>query len=260
MTNYAQESKLTLKTKIGQNGKCIIEDSFFTPPLKLMAPFYDTDNKAEIMLISVSAGMMEGDRQELDLHIGKDCQVRLTSQSFEKIHDTQNGFASRNTQITLDTNAYFDFSPLPIIPFRNSHFKGATTICMHKTSQLLYGEIICAGRISREEIFAFDHFATTLKIYQDNKPIFFDNTILDPKESDLSNMCMFDGYTHYLNLIIIAPHISLESLKEMITSFGLNGGVSAISGGGLCLKALSNGSEALIKLREKISTLPILSD
>ncbi|MBH0275400.1 urease accessory protein UreD, partial [Helicobacter pylori] len=37
MNTYAQESKLRLKTKIGADGRCVIEDNFFTPPFKLMA-------------------------------------------------------------------------------------------------------------------------------------------------------------------------------------------------------------------------------
>ncbi|PAF47447.1 urease accessory protein [Helicobacter sp. 12S02232-10] len=252
MSNYAQETKLHLKTKIGQNGKCIIEDAFFTPPLKLMAPFYEEDI-ANIMLISVSAGMMEGDHQEMDFQIGQDCKVKLTSQSFEKIHDTLSGFASRNTKIVLGKNAMFDFSPLPIIPFGNSDFRGETTIFLHQSSRLLYSEIIGAGRIGRDEIFKFKNFTTTLKIFCEDKPIFFDNTILEPQNLDLSNMCMFDTHTHYLNLIVLDPSICAQTLRDLIASFGLNGGVSELYDGGLCLKALANGSEDLIKLREKIS-------
>ena len=39
MNTYAQESKLRLKTKIGADGRCVIEDNFFTPPLSSWRPF-----------------------------------------------------------------------------------------------------------------------------------------------------------------------------------------------------------------------------
>ncbi|PAF51597.1 urease accessory protein UreD [Helicobacter sp. 13S00477-4] len=252
MTNYAQETKLSLKTKIGLNGKCIIEDTFFTPPLKLMSPFYE-DDTANIMLISVSAGLMEGDHQEMDFDIGQDCKVKLTSQSFEKIHNTQKGFASRNTQIKIANNATFDFSPLPIIPFANSDFRGSTTIYLKTNSNLIYSEIITAGRTSRDEIFAFKNFSSKLKIYKENKPIFFDNTLLDPKTIELNNVCLFDNYTHYLNLIIIGNQIPQEYLKETIIKSNLNIGISELQTGGFCIKALSKNSEDLLFLREKIA-------
>ncbi|PAF43170.1 urease accessory protein UreD [Helicobacter sp. 11S02596-1] len=255
MNPYAQDTKLYLKTKVGQNGKSIIEDVFFTPPLKLMSPFYEEENIANIMLISVSAGMMAGDYQEMDFAIGKDCKIKLTSQSFEKIHNTQEGFARRDTKIAVGENALFDFSPLPIIPFGNSDFRGMTTIHLAENAGLLYSEIIAAGRVSRDEIFKFKNFATTLKIYRENKLAFFDNTILDPQSLDLSNMCMFAIYTHYLNLLVMYPDIPIETLRELISAYDLNGGVSEIYGGGLCLKALGNGSEELIKLREDVGRL-----
>ncbi|PAF54425.1 urease accessory protein [Helicobacter sp. 13S00482-2] len=252
MTSYAQETILKLKTKVGQNGKTIIEDTFFTPPLKLMSPFYEEDDIANIMLISVSAGLMKGDSQKLDIHIGEDCKVKLSSQSFEKIHNTEEGYASRDTKIIIDKNAAFDFSPLPIIPFANSNFKGNTEIHMHSSSKLIYGEIICAGRISRDEIFNFKAFNSTLKIYVEKQAIFFDNTILQPEKLNLKNMCMFDKFTHYINLVVFDSSISVEYLRGLINEMGLNGGVSELSSTGICLKALSNGSEELIKLREKI--------
>lgn len=253
MTNYAQETSLKLKTKVGENGKTIIEDAFFTPPLKLMSPFYEEDDIANIMLISVSAGLLEGDKQTLEIEIGENSKVKLSSQSFEKIHDTQNGYAIRDTHIDIKENASFDFAPLPIIPFGNSDFRGSTSICMHSSSKLIYSEIICGGRISRDEIFKFKKFSSVLKIYRENEAVFFDNTILEPHRLDLQNMCMFDEYTHYLNLIIFHPFITLNYLRELLEDSNLNGGVSELSSGGLCLKALCNGSEELINLREKIS-------
>ncbi|MDO7252912.1 urease accessory protein UreD [Helicobacter cappadocius] len=253
MTSYAQETSLKLKTKVGQNGKTIIEDAFFTPPLKLMSPFYEDDDIANIMLISVSAGLLKGDCQKLNLEIGENCRVKLSSQSFEKIHNTEDGYASRDTDISIGENAAFDFSPLPIIPFGNSDFRASTTIHMHSNSKLIYSEIICAGRISRDEIFNFKNFTSVLKIYRDNKAIFFDNTILQPEKLNLQNMCMFDEFTHYLNLLIFDSSISIEYLKELLEEMKLNGAVSELSSGGLCLKALCKGSEELIKLREKVS-------
>lgn len=258
MSNYAQETFLKFKTKISQTGKCILEDAFFTPPLKLISPFYGDDENngyAEIMLLSVSAGLMKGDSQTIDIELSKGCKVKLTSQSFEKIHNTQEGYAKRDTRILVGENALLNFSPMPIIPFGNSHFKGDTIINLKANSELFYSEIICAGRVSRNEIFAFKNFTSTLKIYRKDKIIFFDNTILEPTKLDLSNICMFSGFNHYLNLIIFTPKISLEFFKKISKKLASNIGeigVSQLAYGGFCLKALSNTAESLLKLREKI--------
>ncbi|PAF43928.1 urease accessory protein UreD [Helicobacter sp. 11S03491-1] len=256
MTNYAQESKLSFKTKLDPRGKCILEDVFFTPPLKLMPPFYEEEDRANLMLISVSAGLMEGDNQEIDLEIGKDCNLKLSSQSFEKIHDTKDGFASRNTRIHVHSNATFDFAPLPIIPFKNSCFKGDTTITLEPSSRLFYSEIICAGRVGRDEIFEFRSFSTGLKIFLQEKLVFFDNTILDPQKTELRNKCLFDKYTHYLNLVIFDPSVCIQNIREILQRTHLNAGVSELAyNGGICLKALSDTSEDLLLLRDSVCNL-----
>ncbi|AFI03770.1 urease accessory protein UreD [Helicobacter cetorum] len=255
MNTYAETSKLRLKTKIGANGKCIIEDNFFTPPFKLMAPFYPTNDLAEIMLLAVSPGMMKGDSQDIQLNIGQDCKLRITSQSFEKIHNTEDGFATRDMDIVVGENAFLDFAPFPLIPFENAHFKGNTTISLHATSQLLYSEIIVAGRVAREELFKFNRLHTKISVLLGNKPIYYDNTILDPSKTQMSNLCMFDKYTHYLNLIIINCPIELSSVRALIEESGINGAVSEMASHNLCIKALANNSESLLDLREKIARL-----
>ncbi|TSA80865.1 urease accessory protein UreD [Helicobacter mehlei] len=264
-TSYAQASRLYLRTKIGQNGKCVIADNYFSPPFKLMPPFYEKGNMAEIILIAVSPGMLKGDAQEIQMDIGENCRLELSSQSFEKIQDTEDGYASRNTQIHIHQNALLDFSPLPIIPFANAHFKNHSHIVLHPNAQLLYSEIITAGRIAMGEAFAFHKIHSTLKISTQEgeslRSVFLDNTILEPTSMDLRNPCMFGNYTHYLNGIFLTRLLKLEDLLELLESAQINAGVSLLPTRlpegyhSLCLKALANGSEPLLALRKRISLL-----
>lgn len=43
------------------------------------------------MIISVSAGLMEGDRQDVFIHAKENSNLLCTSQAFEKIHKMNNG-------------------------------------------------------------------------------------------------------------------------------------------------------------------------
>ncbi|EFX43053.1 urease accessory protein (ureH) [Helicobacter suis HS1] len=264
ISSYPQESKLYLKTKIGQAGRCIIEDNYFTPPFKLMPPFYE-GNRAEIILIAVSPGMLKGDAHDIKIEVGAHCQLKLSSQSFEKIQDTEDGYASRYTQIQVKPHAFLDFSPLPLIPFKNAHFQNHSSIILHPDSQLLYSEIITAGRIAHGETFAFKRLHSTLNIsYQENgttRPLFLDNTLLEPTHMDLKNPCMFGDFTHYLNAILFTKSLPLENIKTLIEQSKLNAGVSILPARlaegytSLCIKALACGSEPLLNLRKAVSQL-----
>ncbi|STQ86446.1 urease accessory protein UreD [Helicobacter muridarum] len=250
MSSFTQDSILKLKTKKGLNGKNIIEEMFFTPPLKLISPLED-DDIAEIMLISVSAGLLKDDRQDITIHIGKESKIRLTSQSYEKIHDTQDGYASKQTRIIVEENAFLDYAPLPILPFKNASFKNTTDIYLDKNAKLHYSEILCAGRVACGEIFDFLEFSSKVCIYKDNNLVFFENMNLNPTKMDLQNPCLFDEYTHVLSMIIFDDSLNMQSLEQKIQNSPLNAGIST-NNGAIIIRALDNQSERLLDFRYRL--------
>ncbi len=250
MSSYAQTSKLYCRTKKGANGKTIIESMFFTPPLKLIAPFYENDI-AHIMLLNVSAGLMAGDKQAITFDIDTQTKLKITSQSYEKIHNTQDSYAMRDTTLNLANNALLIYTPLPCIPFANSSFKNTTTIHLQEDSKLYYGEIFCAGRIARDEVFAFKHFHQRLFIYKNNTLIFYDNMNLKPDSIHLTNLCAFHNFTHYLHFVIHDKKANREKLQSIIEDSKTYTALS-LHNDMIVIKALANESEDLLELQKKL--------
>ncbi|RDU72682.1 urease accessory protein UreH [Helicobacter aurati] len=252
MNSFTQESTLQLKTKVNANNKNIIEKMFFTPPLKILTPL-EEDNITTIMLLSVSAGLMKGDNHKIQIEIGKHSKIRLTSQSYEKIHDTQNGHASKHMYITLGENAVLDYTPLPIMPFKNSSFKGHTQIYLEKNSKLYFSEIFCAGRVENGELFDFREFDSKLSIYKNNRLAYFENMLLKPTQVKMQNCCSFDNYTHSLSLIIFDDNIDFSLLKQKVSkaNANINIGISK-NNESIIIKALAHTSETLLQFRESL--------
>ena len=55
----------------------------------------------QVMQISVSAGIMEGDKQEISIKALENSKSEIISQAYEKIHKMENGFAQRNIEIEI---------------------------------------------------------------------------------------------------------------------------------------------------------------
>lgn len=249
--NHISELNLTMSSRDEQT---IIEDVYFTAPLKITKPFFK-NNWLLIMLISVSAGLMSGDAQLLNLHIKKDSQAELTSQSYEKIHYMNEGFACRKTNIQIDENACFLYHPLPILPFRNSNFKNEVTVHLKdETSRFVYSEILACGRAARNEIFAYTRYQSLSKIFMQDKLIYLDNSIYIPSQINMTGFLMYEKYTHLLNFVYIG------NVDEGIFPFvydifnnstDINGGISKIENG-ICIKILSTNSENLLKVEKTL--------
>ncbi len=280
--SYAQKSILTLsfKTKsINTHLQSVIDELYFTPPFKIVPPFYDNEF-ANVMLLLVSAGLMAGDSQEMKLSLDKNCKVRLLSQSFEKIHNTNKGYATRQTSINVGENARLEYLPLPTIAFANSCFYNHTTITLHAYATLYYSEILIAGRIGLGEVFQMRCFETNVKLYKNNKLLYIDNMILEPHLMGIHTLCDFANFTHYLNMIIVDSQCKITQIQEIIQAYSLANNsvwnldskhhsidssfhspmIASISlihkeDSVYCLKALGHSSEELLALRQQICTL-----
>ena len=57
---YAEISRVKIRT-LNKNGKTILDDVYFTSPFKVAPPFYKSDDFIKVIIMSSSAGTMDGD-------------------------------------------------------------------------------------------------------------------------------------------------------------------------------------------------------
>ena len=115
---YAEISKVKIRT-LNKNGKTILDDVYFTSPFKVAPPFYKSDDFIKVIIMSSSAGTLEGDVQEYDITLGDNTKMELTSQSFEKIHTMIDEEATRDCDIYIGKNSFLRYNLLPTIPFKD---------------------------------------------------------------------------------------------------------------------------------------------
>ena len=117
------------------------------------------------MLMSASAGIMEGDRQEFTFDIKSGAHLEFISQSYDKVHQMNGGCAKRVTHIKVAENGTFFYDPQPMIPFKDSAFESKMKVELKdKTSRFWLSEIFSCGRYARGEmtIHGFRSMASTL--------------------------------------------------------------------------------------------------
>ena len=171
---YAEISKLRLVTRHKDN-KTILDDVYFTSPFKITHPFYINNNFIKVILMSSSAGTLEGDFQEYEISLGDNTNMELTSQSFEKIFTMLDDEAFRECNIYIGSNSLLRYNLLPTIPYKDSAFNSKTKIKLKdNTSRLIYTDIINCGRVARGEKFEYKYYKSYIEIEskQDEKIIY----------------------------------------------------------------------------------------
>lgn len=257
---YGKLSELAVVVSRGQR-RSRIESLHFTAPFKLARPFYDENEKMQLMMLNVSAGIMAGDRQKIDISILDKARAEITSQSFEKIHKMDPGSeAERKTTLTVGAGGTLIYSPQPTIPFAESAFRNTTDIRLaDDSSRLFYSEIISCGRAERNERFQYRYYKTLTRVYRGDRLIYFDNCCFDSSETKLEGLCMFEGYSHYASLILMnlqPGNEMLESVRAAIAGEkSCTGAVTITGSGDVCIRALGNRAEDLQRLEALVKGL-----
>jgi urease accessory protein len=246
---FGKESCLYLKTE-ALNGKTYLKDLYFTAPLKIAKPFYeDTDDLMSIMVMTASAGVMEGDSYRIDAKLGKGSRVILGSQSYQKIHRMKDGHADQHSFFVLEEGAFLDYAPRPTIPFNGSCFYTTTECRMAEGSAFLYSEILAGGRVKSGETFQFKEYRSGTSIYYGKELIFLENQFLCPKEQSLAGIGFFEGYTHQASMGFFNDHVDdelIDNLYEILEGMDdVQFGISKTKKYGLVLRILGSSSDEL---------------
>ncbi len=255
-----------------KEGKTVPEDVYFTAPFKLMRPFPLENGGLRYMQMAASAGIMEGDRQQMEFEVKKGAFLEFISQAYEKIHEMKSGCAGRQTKVTVHSGGSFYFHPQPTIPFKDSAFENHMEIYLEDDSaQFRMSEILSCGRYARGERFAYRSYLNLVEIYRGGKMIYRDNTRYDPALFNMEGIGMYESYTHLSNIFISRP-ADPENFKEKIkdilekaldpayggkiTEHPFEGGVTLLPGKDLAVRILGRRAQDLEMLNEKIMALP----
>ena len=253
---FGRESVLQITTgKAGED--TYLKDLFFTAPFKVMTPFEKEGGKKEVMVLTASAGIMEGDAQRISIHMGAGTELSVTSQAFEKIHRMKDGFASRKTKIRIEKGSSLSYCPLPVIPFADSAFKNHTSIYLEdESSRLIYEEIVSCGRAARGERFRYRFYHSGIEAWCREKMIYRENIRYTPSIQPMEETGFFEGYSHMASLLFFHFNISEETentLRRRIEGAkDAEGGITRTGAGDIAVRIFGNRAQRLQELCRKL--------
>ncbi len=241
------DSKIYIKTKY-TGKKTVYDDVFFTPPYKIIAPLYHED-EAEIMILSSSAGLLGGDQVDMKLDCLEGSNVRITSQSYEKIFDTDGKKAKKKVEINVYPEAVVKYMPHPTIPFANSDYENEVIVNLSEDTIFCYSDIINCGRVYMGERFLMKRYENYFRVNVGGIPVLIDHVVVDPKQWEYSTIGLWHEYTHNGLLYLYAQgkeQLLIEHAREMgllmLPDFEVG---ASLSKKGVCIRVLGDSGERI---------------
>lgn len=233
-----------------ENGRTYLGESYHNAPYKMV---HYGDKKLhqhlEMIMMSASPGMMEGDELEIDIKVKANAHLRLYTQSFNKIHPMKEKGALQLTKVRMEEQSMLHYIPHPVTPYEGSIFKTVNEIEIPKSACLIWGDIIASGRVTKGESFQFKSLHSVTKLKVDGKLLLYDNQLLQPASLPIQSLLHYEGFTHQATLFYTSPFGDQlkEELDEILVGQyqEITFGFTSCGPNTVMLRALGNDGEML---------------
>ncbi|MDR2530647.1 MAG: urease accessory protein UreD [Oscillospiraceae bacterium] len=177
-----------------RRGETFIADVSCAAPLKLAKPFR-LNGMTELMIMSATPGLMDGDEFRVRVDVGEGCRVRVTSQSYTKLYRSVGlGGARQTVEFSVADGAELRWEPLPTMPFAGSVASFETIAEVAPSGRLLLADTLGCGRAAMGERFAFERYESCTSVRVAGKLVYHDVCRLIPSEHDTCGLGFFEGF------------------------------------------------------------------
>lgn len=187
--------------------------AYHQAPLHRSRPLY-LDPRCEDMVftyvISTGGGILQGDRLTLDVTLEPQSRVHLTTQSATKVYRMEHDYAVQQLRFHVGADAYLEWIPDPVIPYRNSRLYQTTEIELDPSATLILSDILLPGR--EGELFEYDIFFNRFRVTKAGRLILADSLCLEPTARPLRTPALMADYTVFGSLYILTPLLPPEEL------------------------------------------------
>ena len=252
-------SKLHIQTAL-RGTRTYLMNCFFTTPFKIADVTEDkSQNDLQLMLMTSSPGILDGDEYEIKIEIAEEASLQLKTQSYQRLFSMKKG-ASQRMAVFMNPFSSFCFLPHPTVPHKSSDFIALNRIYLSQGCKLIWGEVLTCGRKLSGEEFEFFRYQNLTEIFLNETLVVKENLLIKPSIINVKAIGQFENYSHQASLIYLTEKADIHKLiseinKMLAAQKSICFGVSALLVNGLIVRILGYKGEQLYNCLQMIAGL-----
>lgn len=167
------------------------------------ASYPDGSGVPEVQITNPSGGILGGDLLQIDVELAPGSAATVLTQAANKVY--RGAEARQDAAFRVGEESFLEYLPHHLIPFQGSNYRQETEIHLASDATLLAWDAVAAGRVARQERFAFDRLLGRVRIFREDLPEIVDGFEL------LTGGEPFGGYSYLGTAYVLAPR-DLEAL------------------------------------------------
>jgi urease accessory protein len=206
----------------------------------------------EAVMVNTAGGIAGGDRFGIDLALGADARLVVTTAAAEKIYRSLGPDARFDITATLADGADLVWLPQETILFDRARLARTVDIALAPTATLLFAETVVFGRAAMGEAVREGRFADRWRVRRDGRLIFAENFRLDGPIAERLGEPAIAGGRAAVGTVLLAPgdDAAVAAVRAMSGQFRGEVGISAWSArgrGGIALARLAAPDGAALR-------------
>ncbi|WP_406140395.1 urease accessory protein UreD [Streptomyces sp. NBC_01089] len=245
-----------------QSGRTELVRRYSRMPLRIGRPQYPDPLRPQmafVRLAPVAGGLVQEDRQRIDVCCGADTEAHLSTGAATEVRAMERGYATRLVNLSAGPDAYLEYLPDPLVPLPGARLYQRTVITADPAATFVVGETVAAGRPGPGGRHGYDVLGLDLEVRRPHgRLLALDAVRLCPDRHDVSGPGMLSGHTQLASLYVVtgrspaaevadALHTALDGLGQRS---GLRYGVSVLPHDcGAWLRVLGDDAESVAAAR-----------
>ena len=248
------QSDVSIRVAV-RDGISYLASGYFTPPFKVANITEDKNGPLHLMLMCSSPGVLDGDRQSIEVTVEANGRLQLMTQSYQRLFQMKGG-ASQSMEVRLGAGASFCWLPHPCVPHADSIFSGRNKVFVSEGCELVWGEVLTCGRKLRGEVFALSSYHVRTEVFVLEQLALVENVYLQPSVLPVGAMGQMEGFTHQASLLYVGSGGYREDIEQLLGRVGgIVFGVSEGPANSLVIRMLGNKAEQLYDCLKAIAEL-----
>lgn len=215
---------------------------------RISAQIPTEDNTPLYFLVATGGGFVEGEKYYNLATLEKDAHAILTTQTPNYIYKCPNGkTTSQLNEVVVKENAFLEYYIDEVIPYEDAIYYQKTFADIKKGGSLILTDGLTAGWSKSDTPFLYNKVDLKTKILYDDELVFNDYLIVNPREENMGELGLFEGYTNFNSVVIIDENFCTDWIKrskEALDTKEFEGiyGITALEKYGFVLRILGRSS------------------
>lgn len=224
-------------------------------PWHLLPPIYlDDSGSAYTLLVNPSGGLVGGDHLSIDLSLGPNAHVLISTPSANRVYRSLRQDAVQDVRIEVGEQGILEWMPEHTIPFAGSRFRQRIDAKLGAGATLVLWDAIASGRIAHGERWRFSSLENDIRIGMPSEAVVREHYAFMPAEAQAGIGTVAD-WDYVGSLFVVGDAVlasrwaSLEAaLWEVLGKWrdqDLLGGVSQPSVPGVVVKLVAKSAPVM---------------